>query len=52
MLLQFIILTHDDAITAATDANIRAVITNHKNKNGCNMCERLQWCLHVANKPC
>ena len=37
--LQFIILTHDDAITAATDANIRAVITNHKNKNGCNMCE-------------
>ncbi|KAI7837264.1 hypothetical protein COHA_008878 [Chlorella ohadii] len=34
---QFILLTHDDAITAATDANIRAVITNHKNKNGCNM---------------
>jgi LysM repeat protein len=34
---QFIILTHDDAITAATDANMRAVITNHKNKNGCNM---------------
>ncbi|KAL4444896.1 hypothetical protein ABPG77_003946 [Micractinium sp. CCAP 211/92] len=34
---QFIVLTHDDAITADTNTGIRAIIDKHTNRNGCNM---------------
>ena len=34
---QFIVVTHDDAITEGTDRGMRAIIDNHKNRNGCNV---------------
>lgn len=34
---QFIVITHDDAITADTNKGIRAIIDQHTNRNGCNV---------------
>lgn len=34
---QFIVLTHDDAISADTNVGIRAITNKHTNRNGCNM---------------
>ncbi|KAI3438445.1 hypothetical protein D9Q98_000875 [Chlorella vulgaris] len=34
---QFIVFTHDDAITSDTNEAIRSIIDEHTNRNGCNM---------------